>query len=139
MIDALKDDLDKRFRNVSPKHLQIATAGTFEHPEDAELWRRAVQEAFPEYNVYYTPLSCSIACHVGMDALGIGIAKLKDEAENSVLLLLFLSRIQICSFRPSSQNLPYLRASSAISLRSFLKTVPPSISISSFCQVWKAD
>lgn len=80
MIDALKNDLDKRFGNIPPEHLQIASAGTFEHPEEAELWRRTVQDAFPEYNVYYTPLSCSIACHVGMDALGIGIAKIEGRS-----------------------------------------------------------
>lgn len=80
MIEALRADLETRFANIPPEHLQLATAGTFEHKEDAELWRSAVQEAFPQYPVYYTPLSCSIACHVGMNALGIGIAKIEGRS-----------------------------------------------------------
>ena len=38
-----------------------------------------VQEAFPEFHVTYDPLSCSIACHVGVDAIGIGIIKGYEE------------------------------------------------------------
>lgn len=80
MIEALKKDLENRFRNVPSHQLRIATAGTFQHEEDAELWRSTVQEAFPQYRVYYTPLSCSIACHVGMNALGIGIARIEGRS-----------------------------------------------------------
>lgn len=72
MIEALKHDLKTRFANVPKEKIRVATAGTIEDPADAENWRLAVQEAFPEYEVYYMPLSCSIACHTGIGAVGIG-------------------------------------------------------------------
>ncbi len=46
----------------------------FETEEEAEAWRGLVQSEFPHASVYYTPLSCSIACHVGVGALGIGVS-----------------------------------------------------------------
>lgn len=74
MIEALKDDILKRFSEIPPNRLQIATAGTLENAEDAELWRKQVQEAFPEQEVRYYPLSCSIACHVGLNAIGLAVS-----------------------------------------------------------------
>lgn len=73
MIEALKADLATRFSEVSKDRLQLQTAGTFQTQEDAERWLHLVQETFPEYPVYYRPLSCSIACHVGINAAGIGV------------------------------------------------------------------
>ncbi len=77
MIEALKQDIKTRFLDVPPQKLQIATAGTFEHEEDAENWRQTVQNAFPDSEVYYRPLSCSIACHVGVDSAGIGCIRIR--------------------------------------------------------------
>lgn len=76
MIAAIKNDLENRFNHIPMEQLSIATAGTFENPEDAENWRLTVQEAFPDFkNVYYSPLSCSIACHVGIHAVAMGIIR----------------------------------------------------------------
>lgn len=74
MIEALKTDLHTRFSEVSSGRLKIAAAGTFEKEADAMRWRELVQSAFPDASVYYMPLSCSIACHVGIDATGIGVS-----------------------------------------------------------------
>ena len=46
------------------------TAGSFLHQEDAEAWREMVQEAFPDQNVRYDPLSLSISVHTGPDSYG---------------------------------------------------------------------
>jgi len=73
MIEALQQDLDTRFANVPKEKIHLATAGTFEDREEAEKWRLQVEEAFPGYSVYYDPLSCSIACHVGAGTQGIGL------------------------------------------------------------------
>ncbi|MBQ8923994.1 MAG: DegV family protein [Lachnospiraceae bacterium] len=74
MIDALAYDLATRFANIPKEKLQLATAGTFQSDEDAENWRIQVKEAFPDYlEPYYYPLSCSIACHTGVDTCGIGV------------------------------------------------------------------
>ncbi|MDO4303232.1 MAG: DegV family protein [Bacillota bacterium] len=76
MIDALQNDLCKRFADIPSDHLLIGTAGTFESAKAAEEWYLSVKNAFPAYQSYYLPLSCSIACHVGIDAAGIGICVL---------------------------------------------------------------
>ena len=58
------------------KQLLLASgaAGTFESPDDAQRWTQQLAEAFPQCQVYYQPLSCSIACHVGINAAGLGIS-----------------------------------------------------------------
>lgn len=74
MIDATKADIEKRFPEIPPERLRIGAAGTFEQEEDARRWLQLVQDAFPENDVYYIPLSCSIACHVGINAAGMGVS-----------------------------------------------------------------
>ena len=71
MVDAVQEDVAGRFHG---RRVRIGAAGTFENPDDAEAWRARLAEAFPGIDVYYQPLSCSIACHVGIDAAGVGIS-----------------------------------------------------------------
>ena len=73
MLEALKEDVRTRFSAFPPERIRLGAAGTFECPEDAEEWLCRLREAFPGYTVYYQPLSCSIACHVGIDAAGVGV------------------------------------------------------------------
>ncbi len=75
IIGAIRKELDTRFKDVPTASLRIATAGTLDSAEEAEAWRSMVQESFPDYEVIYDPLSCSIACHTGMGAVGVGISK----------------------------------------------------------------
>lgn len=81
MIAAIKADISKRFPEIPPNRLQIATAGTLKRNEDAECWREQVQAAFPEQHVRYYPLSCSIACHLGADAIGIAVTVQEEIVE----------------------------------------------------------
>ncbi len=76
LIRLMEIDLEKRFRFISPKDMALSTAGTFIHPEEAKEWQERVQKAFRDYEVIYQELSCSIACHVGCNAVGIGISVL---------------------------------------------------------------
>lgn len=76
MIDALKKDRETRFRDIPDSELFVATAGTFDHPEQAQEWRETVQAEFPEFHVQYMPLSCSIACHVGINSAGTAICRI---------------------------------------------------------------
>lgn len=73
MIDALKKDRKTRFKNIPDSGLLVATAGTFDDPLHAQEWVDTVQAAFPEFQVAYIPLSCSIACHTGINAAGTAI------------------------------------------------------------------
>ncbi|MDO5135775.1 MAG: DegV family protein [Eubacteriales bacterium] len=76
MLKALKKDREQRFGDVPDHCLQVETAGTLENDQLAQKWRQKVQDEFPAMKVSYAHLPCSIACHVGMNALGIGIIRL---------------------------------------------------------------
>lgn len=77
MIEAMQKDIETRFSDIPHTQLVIATAGTFENPADAEHWRQTVQNAFPDYDIRYSPLSCSIACHTGINAAGAGVVRIE--------------------------------------------------------------
>lgn len=77
MIEAMQKDIETRFSDIPHTQLVIATAGTFENPVDAEHWRQTVQNAFPDYDIRYSPLSCSIACHTGINAAGAGVVRIE--------------------------------------------------------------
>lgn len=74
IIEAIRHELTERFSNVRPECLRLAAASTLTTPEEEEAWRMTVQEAFPEFQVTYDPLSCSIACHTGIGAVGVGLS-----------------------------------------------------------------
>ena len=73
MIEAAKADMAERFPETDSGQVRVGTAGTFSDAGQAEAWRRQVEEAFPGQEVSYDPLSCSIGCHVGPEAVGIGV------------------------------------------------------------------
>lgn len=77
MIEAIKNDIASRFANISAEKLQIAVAGSLQNQEDITHWHDTVQSAFPNMNVYYNPLPCSIVSHVGPDCMGIGVTVIK--------------------------------------------------------------
>lgn len=79
MIDAVKEDRATRFAGIPDSGLQIETAGTIEDAAQAQKWRQMVQDQFPGIPVSYDSLPCSIACHVGINAAGIGIMKKETE------------------------------------------------------------
>lgn len=83
MIEALKEDISMRFLGIPKTQLRIYTAGTLERQEEITNWLNMVQNYFPDYEVRYFQLPCSIACHVGVDCMGIGavVHKLKDSDE----------------------------------------------------------
>lgn len=75
MIKAIKQDRATRFADVPDSCLRIDTAGTLEGEEQARQWLEAVRTEFPGMEISYFHLPCSIASHVGMNAMGIGIMK----------------------------------------------------------------
>lgn len=81
MLDSIEDDLNNRFGNVDRDRIRIGAAGTFLKEEDAKQWHEMVKERFSGIkDVYYDPLSFSVGCHVGPDAIGIGISVIsRDE------------------------------------------------------------
>lgn len=74
MIDAIRKDVENRFSSVPEKKLRFAAGGTLETAEEQDDWLAQVNQAFPEAQAYYVPLSCSIACHVGVGSVGTGVS-----------------------------------------------------------------
>lgn len=75
MIEEMKEELRTRFAGVPHDELIIGTAGSFVEQADAENWCNTVKEAFPDIEVYYNKLSCSISVHTGPNAMGAGISR----------------------------------------------------------------
>lgn len=78
MAEAIKADIESRFSGADTDRIRIGAAGTFEKEEDGGWWLEMVQETFPDIEVYYRPLSCSIASHVGIDSAGIGVCVINE-------------------------------------------------------------
>lgn len=78
MIDALRKDFETRFAGEE-MHLYIAYTGT--DLTEAEIWKKEVQEAFPNHPITFAdPLSLSVSCHIGPGAIGIGCVKKLPES-----------------------------------------------------------
>ena len=63
-----------RFKDIPQDRLSVSVAGSFTDPDAADSWRQQVQTAFPEFEIKYYPLSASICCHVGANAVGIAVS-----------------------------------------------------------------
>lgn len=58
--------------------VRIGVAGSFVDSKDTNKWIKMAKDAFPGYDVYYDPLTFSIACHTGPDAFGMGISRVVE-------------------------------------------------------------
>ena len=77
MLNAIRNDIENRFGGLDNVIIQIAY--TF-NEETASQWCEEVKAEFGIEDVYMTPLSLSVACHIGPGALALGcIQKLKTE------------------------------------------------------------
>lgn len=54
--------------------VRIGIAGSFIREADSEEWYKTAKEAFPDDELLYDPLTCSISSHVGPNAFGMGIS-----------------------------------------------------------------
>lgn len=75
MLKAMKEDLDTRFAEYVKKGemcLQMAYTG---NREEAEEFKKEVQEMFPDFEIHMAPLSLSVACHIGHGALAVACSK----------------------------------------------------------------
>ncbi|MGI6671806.1 MAG: DegV family protein [Christensenellales bacterium] len=74
LIKLMETDIKNRFQFSPAQDISLCTAGTLTSSQDAQAWNARVQKAFPEHEVTYHELSCSIACHVGPGAIAIGMS-----------------------------------------------------------------
>lgn len=80
IIEALKQDFSTRFKDIPANRLRLGAAGAGLTDAEANEWTAMLSEAFPEMDVYYNPLSFSIACHIGPGGYGVGISVIKELA-----------------------------------------------------------
>lgn len=75
MLKAMKEDFDSRFAEYAKRGemcLEMAYTG---NQEEAEGFKKEVQEMFPDYEIQMDPLSLSVACHIGHGALAVACSK----------------------------------------------------------------
>lgn len=80
MIEAMKNDFANRFHDENGEHIHLEMAYTH-NEEDAENFKKEVQEAFPGMEIVMNPLSLSISCHIGPGSLAIACSKKIPELE----------------------------------------------------------
>lgn len=80
MIQAMKKDLEERFKTYMDKGLMCLEAAYSGNEEEAQEWKKELEESFPGMSIYMDPLSLSVACHIGHGALAVAVSK-KVEVE----------------------------------------------------------
>lgn len=81
MIDAMKNDFANRFHDPNGEHMYLEMAYTHNR-EEAEAFKKEVQEAFPGMEIQMDPLSLSISCHIGPGAFAVACSRKLPELEN---------------------------------------------------------
>lgn len=74
MINAVRNDMEKRFGGASADNIWLQVAYSYDL-EAAEQLKAEVQEAFPGFDVHIDPLSLSVACHIGPGSLAVACCK----------------------------------------------------------------
>lgn len=75
MIQTIQKVIDTEFSDCKgPENLYIDAAYTG-NQEDANEWKRELEETFPEYDIYMAPLALSVACHIGPGARAVTVTK----------------------------------------------------------------
>ena len=75
MLSTIRELMSTDFADCNgPEDMYLDAAYTGSR-EDAEEWKKEIEEAFPEYEVYMAPLSLSVSCHIGPGARAITLTK----------------------------------------------------------------
>lgn len=74
MLEAIQKDINERFSNFDISTLRVGAAGSGLTETEQQQWISLLQNAFPNSEVFYIPLSASISVHTGPGAVGIGIS-----------------------------------------------------------------
>ncbi len=74
MIEAIRNDMEKRFGGVDPSICNLQMAYSYDR-DAAENFKTEVEAAFPGFKIHMDPLSLSVACHIGPGALAVACTK----------------------------------------------------------------
>ena len=75
MLKAMKEDWENRFAEYVSRGEMCLEAAYAGNPEEAEEFKREIQEVFPGQEIRMDPLSLSVACHIGHGALAVACAR----------------------------------------------------------------
>lgn len=75
ILDAIKKDLDTRFKEYKEKGQICLAAAYGGNIEEAQEWLAEVKETFPDMEVSMDPLSLSVACHIGNGIIALTCSK----------------------------------------------------------------
>ena len=76
MIDALRGDINEYLQTHPGAQITVGVACTISDPEEIQNIMDRMKTEFSECQVFYKPLSCSIACHTGPGAVGMGFSEI---------------------------------------------------------------
>ena len=74
MINAIRNDMEKRFGGVDPDGIWLQIAYTYDL-DGAKHLEDEVRAQFPGFEIHMDPLSLSVACHIGPGALAVACCK----------------------------------------------------------------
>lgn len=74
MINAIRNDMEKRFGGVDKDKIWLQIAYTYDLAA-AEQLKEEVAAQFPGFSIHMDPLSLSIACHIGPGSLAVACCK----------------------------------------------------------------
>lgn len=74
MMNAIRNDMEKRFGGVSNDNIWLQIAYTYDINAASQL-KDEVQSQFPGFDIHMDPLSLSVACHIGPGSLAIACCK----------------------------------------------------------------
>lgn len=74
MLSAIQKDLDLRFHDPKAKQVYIQFAHT-QNEQAIREWQEEIHSLYPDVPLYASPLSLSVACHIGPGALAITCTK----------------------------------------------------------------
>lgn len=75
MIEAIQKTIDQKFAGLDPVRDLHLAAAYGHNAEEARVWREELMEAFPGMDCYMAPLSLSVSCHIGPEALAATITR----------------------------------------------------------------
>lgn len=78
IIESMQQDMATRFADVPVERIRLYVAGTLQSEDAIIRWKTTIQELFPEYQIEYYPLPCSIATHLGPGSLALALAITED-------------------------------------------------------------
>ena len=71
MLEAIHHDLETRFAREWEEGKMTIQAAYAGNPEEAEQWKKEIEDEFQGMEIHMDPLSLSVACHIGHGALAI--------------------------------------------------------------------